>query len=378
MISLIENGKSHPSIERLQYLADQLNVHISDLLSNYTKNELQHILQQAISLKENGELPEVQALLSPLLLEMDDSIEAGHIFKLYGEVSRPLEEWALVRAIEIYEKNVLEEEAFSCHLLIAKNHMTYHSVQTAVNQLAKLPPIRNARLAIECSMLKAVAYEALGDVAQALSLLEDALQLARTSLELSQYYDLLKLKALFHYGIGDHESARSIMNMVNTFVQTVQNEQLLAEHGIFFIHLEEFYEENEEIAAELAEEYVKYMLLDSPLSPEVKKEYIELAYNYKARALVKMEEFNEALDIFKQYPMTQSDRQMLLPMDTAIRELSISYEALCYTKLNDWEMASSLAESAVERLQAAPHSPYFKFAKKVLDQMQSVQFSEKA
>ena len=375
MISLIENGKTQPSIERLQYLAKQLNVQLSDLLSNYTKSELQIILHQAISLKEAGEIEKVKVLIAPLLDQMDNSLEAAHLFKLYGELCSPMEVWALDKSIDIYERNGLLEEALTSRLLIVRKHIAAHSFAQAIDQLEELPSTTSSRLTIECGMLKAISYEALGDVAKALSLVEEALQLSRTSLELELYYELLKLKALFHYGVGDHESARSIINTANTFVQTVQNERLLAEHGILFIHLEEFYEDNEEIAAELADEYVKYMLLDSPLSPDLKKEYIEVAYNYKARALVKMEEFSEALDLFKQYPIPSSNLVKHLHMDSMMRNLSKSYEAICWLKMNNREKAAQLAEVGTKELQFSPQSPYYKHAEKVLNEVRVLQMS---
>ena len=47
MISLIENGKTQPSIERLQHIARQLDVDISELVEEVPREEMQDFTQQS-------------------------------------------------------------------------------------------------------------------------------------------------------------------------------------------------------------------------------------------------------------------------------------------------------------------------------------------
>lgn len=366
MISLIENGKTHPSIERLQYLADKLNVTVSDLLGNYTKSELQQIIFEAKSLIENQSFEEVLLLISPILEQLDDSVEVAILYELNAQASEHYEEWALTRAIEIYEKNGMVEEAGAVRLTMAVNHLENGAAKDALRVLEDCSNCQQASTIIRCLMLKAIGQEAIGDVAKALDLLESSIQMAQKCLELGEYYELLKMKALLHYEIGDHESARSIVNTANTFIQTLQNESLLAKHGIFFIHLEEFYENNDEIAIELADEYVKYMLLDSPLSPDEKKSYIEYAYDLKARALVKMDEYSEAWELFQQVSFTEKSLRDF-PLSRSIKWISNSYQALCLAKLGKQKEANNIAIETLEELSDRPHSSYYRFAKEVAE-----------
>ncbi|MFC4411205.1 helix-turn-helix domain-containing protein [Chungangia koreensis] len=367
MISLIENGKTQPSIERLQYLADKLNVTVSDLLGNYTKSELQQIIIEAKSFIENHSRDEVLLLISPILKQLDDTVEAAILHELFTEASDQYEEWALIRAIKIYEKNGMVDQAVSVKLKIAVNQLENGTAEEALKILEDCSNCQQASTIIRCFMLWAIAQEAVGDVVKAVDMLDRTIQMARQSLELGEYYELLQMKALLHYEIGDHESARSIVNTANTFVQTLQNESLLAKHGIFFIHLEEYYESNDEIAVELADEYVKYILLDSPLSPEQKRSYIELAYDLKARALVKMDEYNEAWELFQQVPKNAEIRCNNFPLVRSIKWISTSYQALCLAGLGKQVEASTLAKETLGKLKDRPHSSYYRFAKEVAD-----------
>ncbi|WP_039042920.1 hypothetical protein [Sporosarcina sp. ZBG7A] len=84
--------------------------------------------------------------------------------------------------------------------------------------------------------------------------------------------------------------------------------------------------------------------------------------NLKARALTKMEHYEEALSLFNSNPIQWNDRIQMNPIDTAVRTLSGSYEALCHHHLGSSTKAQALAQNTVKRLQVFPHSPFYQFA----------------
>lgn len=365
MISLIENGKTQPSIERLQYLAEKLNSTVMDLLGNYTRSELQQLIAEAVSYLKKHKKEEIIALLSPLLPQLDSGPEAAKLYELFAEASGLSEICAWNKAIELYEKNGMAEQALSVRLTMVSLQLRMGLKTEAKLALENCSETENAALKIRGLRLKAILQEACGNKINALALMEDAIKLAQKRMELGEYYHLLKMKAYLHYEVGDHESARSVVNTANTFVQTVQNEYLLAEHGIFFIHLEEFFEDNEEIAVELADEYVKYILLESPLNPDEKKRYIEQAYDMKARALVKMDEFSEAWELFQQIPKEEMETMYDFPWEYSMKGLSDCYLAICLEKVGKREEAVDLAKLTLDKLDDRQHSSYYRYAKEV-------------
>ncbi|QTD40469.1 hypothetical protein [Sporosarcina sp. Te-1] len=99
---------------------------------------------------------------------------------------------------------------------------------------------------------------------------------------------------------------------------------------------------------------------------EVKKEYIIAVKNLKARALTRLECYEEALQLFTDNQISINVQVQLNPLDFTIRILSNSYESLCHYYLGDEGKAVELARSTVDQLHHMPYSSFYHFAKEVL------------
>ena len=108
MISLIENGKTQPSIERLQHIARQLDVDISELVEEVPREKMKSTLKQAIELWQQPEIQptvDAAALLKPILEKNPSGYEAARMYELYARILYHLYVVAIDRYNEIEEND---------------------------------------------------------------------------------------------------------------------------------------------------------------------------------------------------------------------------------------------------------------------------------
>lgn len=391
MISLIENGKTQPSIERLQHIARQLNVDISELVETVPREEMQRILKQAIDLFNevgNESVVKAAALLRRILDKDPAGYEAARMNELYGRVLyhqyimdigqyNKIEEnnWETFtkKAIGMYSDLQMNWRVVRCYGFLAdieSNQGDYQAaidiVEQATSRLTVMDSLETRAIYIQLQSLKAFAWDALGKRENAHEQLDEIIGFARENIILGSYYSLLNAKAWLYYEDQKPEEARRYIEECYLFTKLLKSESLIQQHELNQIIMQEFFEADYEKALAIAKglEGRAENITDYP--QETINEFIMGTNNMKARILTRMERYEEALVLFEENRVVLNERIQLSPRDVAIRVLSDSYEALCHYHLGNQERAEKLARSTVERLHNMPHSSFYHFARDVL------------
>ncbi|MCG3087206.1 helix-turn-helix domain-containing protein [Sporosarcina cyprini] len=391
MISLIENGKTQPSIERLQHIARQLGVEISELVEEVPRSKMRQVLHDALALyyQPGWEgLPKALELMKPVVDNHSSGYEAARMNEMYARGLYYLyvlaieqynqqehNNWEpyLMKAIEVYGELEMEWRAVRCYAFLAdiefdqaRYQEAIQIIDRALEQLTVMDSVETKSLYIQLISQKAFAFVALGRNEEAHKQLDDAIQFTRDHLVLDLYYNVLNAKAWLYYDEQKMEAAREYVEDCRLFVQAVKNISLQFEHELTSIFLEEFFERQYEKAISIAEQLVAKTEASSHMPGEVKKEYLFAVKNLQARALTQLERYEEALQLFTDNQITINEQVQLNPLDFAIRILSNSYEALCHDHLGNKDKAVELARSTVDQLHHMPYSSFYHFAKEVL------------
>lgn len=114
MLSLIENDKANPSMDSLAYIAEQLEIEVSELLEEVSTSELRELLEKVKSIKVPKLLeaidPQLERLqlIEPYIDRLPISYEAGQLLVLYAEAKYDVEkqhwEEPLDRAIHTFKR----------------------------------------------------------------------------------------------------------------------------------------------------------------------------------------------------------------------------------------------------------------------------------
>lgn len=402
MISLIENGKTQPSIERLQHIARQLNVDIAELVETVPREEMQRILKQAIDLiNEVGDEPAVKAamLVKPFLDRNPAGYEAARMNELYGRVLYHLyvmaidryneieeNDWEIFtkKAIDMYSDLQMEWRIVRCYGFLADIESNFGNYQAAIDiieqatsRLTVMDSLETRAIYIQLQSLKAFAWDALGKRKLAHEELDDIIEFARENIILGQYYHLLNAKAWLYYDDQQPEEARKYIEECYLFTRILKSESLTLQHEMNQIFIQEFFEGDYERALEIAKglEERAEMITDFP--QETIKEFIKMTSDLEARVLTRLGRYEEALVLFGENRIVYNERIQLGPTDVATRVLSNSYEALCHYHLGNQEKAEELARFTIDKLQNLPHSSFYHFAREVLVEVMSLNWQNR-
>ena len=279
MISLIENGKTQPSIERLQHIARQLNVDITELVEEVLRQELRNMLEKVIELlNRDGKEYVIEAvmLMKPILEKNPIGYEAARVNEIYGNCLYDLyvlaiddynkinaNNWSpyISKAIELYSEMQMEWRVSKCFGFLARieyNRANYKGtiqiIEEALNRLTIMDSHDTKSMYISLISAKAHAYTALGQYKEAHAELDKIINFSREQIVLRNYYTLLNAKAWLYYDEQKMELARQYVEECRLFIKLVRNKILEFEHEIASIFLEEFFEKNYEKALVIAEQ----------------------------------------------------------------------------------------------------------------------------
>ena len=388
MISLIENGKTQPSIERLHHIAVQLNVDVAELVEEISKEVLRRKINEARGLFNNDEVATAITLLQPVLMKMDQSYEAARVYEIYANSLYFLyvhynkeyldiedNNWELYakKAIALYTDLQMEWRAIKVWAFLARIEFQRANYRGAIEiidvELGKIiieDSLETKAIYIELLSAKVWSLTAIGEVKAAHDLLDTAIEFSRESLVLTNYYGLLNIKTWLYYDGHKYEEARRYVSDSTSFINLMRHEYLFIEHELAKILYEEFFENKYDHAIEMADEYERYILSESSLNDSEKESSLVFVRDLKARSLTRLGRYEEALNLFEGNIIETNEFIELSPLDVAIREITKSYKAICHFHLGDVVKAQQLARYAVEKLHKMPYSSYFQFAREVL------------
>ncbi|MEH7179354.1 helix-turn-helix domain-containing protein [Neobacillus vireti] len=365
MLSLIENNKAKPSMESLAYIAERLEVEVTDLLEEISTQELRAILEKAEKLynqKLTVPYKELLTLIEPYIEKLTQGYESS-------------------RLLDIYARSLYEEKLSGWEEYADRAANMYDKMNVTANR---------AQIAIFRAMVKFIQHEYL----KALEILVRE----RTDIELNHVYmdpmtrvDLDYHEAILHFAIGNNKTAGDVMESAIAFskehrifyrindlyrlgagqaLMFKEEEQLevylqkLKQYGEFAEDLPSILIHDLIVVMSLItvkQEYAKALaIIDSYLANPVMEEVVEDLYQIeKGKALYGLRQFSEAISYFDAVETSTTTHH---PFDLSLYYVRYSYKALCHRELGEIEKALQAAQLGVKNFAGLPVTPFKEFA----------------
>ncbi|WP_047984655.1 helix-turn-helix domain-containing protein [Ornithinibacillus californiensis] len=393
MVSLIENGKSKPSAENLEHIANVLNVSITDLLGGTSREELRRIGNECTELLEERldlqTLQDVTSRLQEVLPNLGHNAESANIYKLYARCIYWFylfynKEFDLLqdkdyelyyrKAEEIYLELQMESKAIGIKVSLVQVEATKGNYQKAIEMIndsidavTSMDSYDTVSNIILLKLIKIQCLDALGDTEETFHLLHELVDFSNEHLMLNNFFEIYNTGAMLYYQENDYEKAREFVAKINKFFEIVHNENLIINKELIMIHYMEFFEERPELALQMIQRLEEEMPKITPYNESFDQSLKDTLNDMKARCYTKLHEPEKALPLFRELL-----RDYDSGLDYALREVNKSYQALCYLQLQDQDNALTYAKEGVSILKKYPRTAYYHFALNVLKEVQQM------
>ncbi|WP_194840830.1 helix-turn-helix domain-containing protein [Filobacillus milosensis] len=389
MVSLIENGKTKPTVQTLQHIAGQLSVDTADLMGELNREDLRKVLKE---LKEQFEaqpstIHKIIERLHETLPKLSTNYESARLYEWYARLLFwnyqehrgendfvKFDDWKepALKAREIYEYLQMDTYVVKVEMFLiqveysqANYYETIKKIHALLNQMEGYENTRELiSNKILLKQLLADSESGIGNLDRAYELIKEALSVAKKELIFDYFYWQHNTAVLLNYNVGRNDIAHKHLEEIEKFADLAENPILTLEKLLIEAHYQEFFENDPKRALntcrQIREEfekttgYVNYML-------EGFNKHID---EQEARCYTKLKQPEKALGLFR-----EELRSIYIqdhPFDRSLREIMYSYRAYCYQQLGRTDEAVKEAEIAVEKLKTYPHTEYYQFAREVL------------
>ncbi|KIL43522.1 hypothetical protein KP77_32280 [Jeotgalibacillus alimentarius] len=375
MLSLIENGRSNPSMESLQHIAKQLGVNVQVLLTEESSEEMKkklveieeeiHKAYHAVSLEEYElQLKGIQKELENIVnKELPKTYETARVYELTGRIyqnRRQIEKGMayLQLAMNDYQALGLNHNVYKVQLRTVMEHFREHKYEYALEQLIaykheyeKKELLADPLVQIESDHLEAALLSGVGKYTEAENLLEEIISFSKRK---NIYYlmdDIYRLASFHALLNGDEEKRQYTLKKSRQFAEFTENHDGLFSSIFVEIHYKNFYLKQHQEALNMINELVndeKNMSMDDD-------GYFHLERGSALYGLGKYEEAYEELIQFKDTGFAHH------PFDLSMMATADAYVALCLIEKGDQEAALASAEKAMTAVADLPETPYQHF-----------------
>ncbi|WP_078381854.1 helix-turn-helix domain-containing protein [Sutcliffiella halmapala] len=365
MLSLIENNKAKPSMESLSYIAERLEVDLSDLLEEIDSGELRGILEQAEKIYNTigltDKYKQLIKIIDPYVSSLSQGYETARLLEIYSYslYYEKKQDWQepLNRAAKIYDQmNISSNRAFIGifrSTIKFKEHDYSKSLEIILNERkeieathAYIDPL--ARLSLDYH--EAILYFAVGDSQSATETIEKALTLSKEKRIFYLIDDLYRLAAAQAMTEQDHAKKQYYLTK-------------LRQYGEFADHLSSLH------FCELIE--IITMIMEKQLYNEALtriEQYLSNAdkihfhepwfYLEKGKALYYLKYYEEALLTFNKVVIPENIHH---PFDLSMFYVMDSYKALIQLELGQTIDAQTTIKKAVQNFEPLLETPFKQF-----------------
>ena len=367
MLSLIENNKANPSIESLHYIAERLNIEVSELLEEVSTSELREVLEKAellinIDYEElTDEREQLLTLIEPYLPHLTQGYVAARLLELYSRaLSFRNQEESIVllkQAGDMYEQLNLIAKRADIGTFLAVIPFTNHQYEEALHilldersQLEANPLWIDPLSRIDYDYLEAVLYFAVGRSADAIRVMKQAIEYSNKSKIFKQADNLYRLATAHAMMEEDEEKMDYYLQKLRAYGEFAADED-----SKIFIHyanihylnsFKKMYEKSKELFENLPEDLTNKKLF---------RPFFQLE---KGKTLFGLHHFETAIAKLKTVVIPEVLHH---PFDLSIFYEKDAYIALCYLALDQKEKAYEYAKVANDNISAMPDSPYKSF-----------------
>lgn len=381
MLSLIENNKAKPSMESLTYIAERLEVEVTDLLEEISTQELRGVLEQAEKLynqESNEKYKQLLSLIEPYIEKLSQGYEGARLLDIYSR--------------SLYREKLTGWEEYSDQAATMFDQMNLTA--------------NRAQIAIFRSMVNFIQHE----YSKALEILvreRTEIELNHVKMDPMTRVDFDYHEAILHFAIGENDAASDVMESaidfskkhrifyrINDLYRLGAGQALMFKKEekleMYLRKLKQYGEFADDLLSILIhdliivmslntvkKEYTKALeIIDPYLANPKMEEVVEDLYQMeKGKALYGLGRFSEAITYFDKVETSDTTHH---PFDLSLYYVRYAYKALCHRELGEMEDALQAARIALENFENLPHTPFKEFAietyKNILAKINPVQF----
>ncbi|MEH7387703.1 helix-turn-helix transcriptional regulator, partial [Bacillus sp. JJ1521] len=368
MLSLIENNKANPSMESLTYIAERLEIELSQLLNEVNFDELQDILDQAekIYVIDREDYPDkyknLITLIEPFVPQLNQGYVAARLLELYGyslywekqrDWRQPLEQ-----AAHLYDQMNVTPKRTSIAVFRGLVHfMDYQYEDSLATILHERKEIEKKHVFIDpvsrldLDYQEAVLYFAVGDIESAKHVMDEAISFSQKNKIFYLIDDLYRLAAAYSMMADDLELHEHYLNKLKLYAEFSDDKMSKITSQLFYIESLTSVKHDYSTALEIVDQYLA--------NPEFhQQQFKEWFYLEKGKALRGLGRYKEAIDYLNQVEVPDYHRH---PFDLSQFYLKDTFIALCLVELEKMDEALLAAKKAVDLFDHLPDSPYKKF-----------------
>ncbi|WP_082195131.1 helix-turn-helix domain-containing protein [Bacillus andreraoultii] len=373
MLSLIENNKANPSIDSLNYIAQQLQVEVSMLLQDENVQELRALLEQVEKIymldvdvgnekQKNNKYRQLKHLIDPVINRLGEGYESSRLLEIYGysiyHLSRN-DNWKsyLERAAQMYEKMNLVDRKASISIFLTNTMVKRHEYKMALEfllserkYLEKLYPFLSPLTQLDFDYHEAVLYFAIGDSDAANQIIERAIHFSKKHQVFYHIDDLYRISVAYGLLFQDEEK-------LNIYLKKLMEYAAFVDDSLYKIFID--YVEAEAYLFNKQDYGRAIQIVEQHLSIP---EDLGTLYPYfiitKGKALYGLGRYEEAIKWLSDVKIPDYSPH---PFDLTTFYIADSYLARCYDKLGQVDKAVKFATRAKERITPFPETFYKKF-----------------
>jgi transcriptional regulator with XRE-family HTH domain len=374
MLSLIENNKAKPSMESLSYIAEQLDVELSDLLEAISTQELAELLDLAENIynteteEQENKHKKLIELIEPHVNHFSQGYQAARLLEIYSYslAHQRNPEWEALshRAAQMFDQLNITANRAAIGLFRAKRKFNDHEYARALEiflterkSIESNHPYIDPITRLDLDYHEAILYFAVGDSESATNVMENALQFSKEKRIFYLIDDLYRLAA--SQGMMTQDE-----NKREYYTKKLQQYGEFADHihSIMFCKLLDF-------MALISEkrDYKKALEEIDHLFTKQLEAYEPWLYLGKGRVFYYLGHYEEALQSLNKVVIPPLHH----PFDLSIFYVLDSYKALSHLELGDRKEALRFAEKAVKNFEPLFETPFKIFSLETYDKVKN-------
>lgn len=365
MLSLIENNKANPSMESLSYIAERLEVDISDLLGEIDSGELREILEQGEKIYNTigltDKYKQLIQLIAPYAPSLSQGYETARLLEIYGYslYYEKKQDWQepLNRAAKIYDQMNISSNRASISIFRSTIKFNEHdyskSLEIILNERkemeashAYIDPL--ARLSLDYH--EAILYFAVDDLVSAIEVVEKALVFSKEKKIFYLIDDLYRLAAAHAMMAQDKERREFYLKKQKQFGEFADHLPSILVYNLMNIMTLIAEQQQYNKALQDIEQFFS--------QADRLKSFDPWYYLEKGKALYYLAHYEEALQTLEKVVIPN----VHFPFDLSIFYAMDAYKALIYLELGNKEAAQSSIELALKNFAPLPDTPFKQFS----------------
>jgi transcriptional regulator with XRE-family HTH domain len=367
MLSLIENNKANPSMESLSYIAEQLEVELSDLLEVISTQELGELLEEAENIynnqteKKDDKHKKLIKLIEPHVNHFSQGYQAARLLELYSyslaHENNPGWQDVSDKAAKMFDQMNITANRATIGIFQAQRQFINHEYTKALEvflierkNIESNHPFIDPMTKLNLDYHEAVLYFAVGDSESATKVMENALHFSKEKRIFYLIDDLYRLAA---------GQAMMSQNEIKREYYTKK----LKQYGEFADHRQSImFCKLLDIMSLISEkhEYNKALEeINQLFTQPVDKDFYEPWFNLgKGRVLYYLGRYEEALQFLNKVEIPSIHH----PFDLSIFYVMDSYKALTHLEIGNGKDALLFAETAVKNFEPLFDTPFKAFS----------------